>query len=82
MWHYFVKINAEWKFSVQLSTNYHWQLGDSSLVHEHRATAAVDLHVNTTCRAQYPALKSVYGKNQSVIGGKLFLFYCIGQCLN
>ena len=82
MWHHFVKINAKWKFSVQLSTNYHWYLGNSSLAHELRATAAVDLHENTTCFAQYPALKSVYEKKQSVIGGKLFPFYCIGQSLN
>ena len=34
--------------------------------------AAVGPHVNATYYAQHPALKSVYGKNQSVIGGKLF----------
>ena len=33
--------------------------------------AAVELHVNATY-AQHPALKSVTGKSQSVIGGKLF----------
>ena len=32
--------------------------------------AAVELHVNVTY-AQYPALKSVYGKDQLVIAGKL-----------
>ena len=34
--------------------------------------AAVELHVNATFYAQHPALKSVYGKDQSVIPGKLF----------
>ena len=29
--------------------------------------AAVELHVNPTYYAQYPALKSVYGKDQSVL---------------
>ena len=36
--------------------------------------AAVELHVNATY-AQHPALKSVYGKIQSVIDGKLFSSY-------
>ena len=29
--------------------------------------AAVELHVNATYYAQYPALKSVYGKDRSVL---------------
>ena len=37
--------------------------------------AAVELHVNATYYAQHPALKSVYGKCQSVIVGKLFSSY-------
>ena len=37
--------------------------------------AAVELHVNATHYAQHPALKSVYGKSQTVIGGKLFSSY-------
>ena len=52
-------------------------VGDNALVmvHELRVMAAVELHVNTTYYAQHPALKSVYGKRQSVIGGKLFSSY-------
>ena len=46
------------------------------------AAVGVDLYVNATCYAQHPALKSVYGKSQPVIGGKLFSFFCIGKCLN
>ena len=42
--------------------------------------AAVELHVNATYYVQQPALKSVYGKDQSVIAGKLFPS-CIGKCL-
>ena len=34
--------------------------------------AAVELYVNATHYDQHPALKSGYGKCQSVIGGKLF----------
>ena len=44
-------------------------------MHKLRVMEAVELHVNATCYAQHPPLKSVYGKNQTVIGGKLFLFY-------
>ena len=47
-------------------------------MHELRVIAAVDLHINMQ---QHPALKSVYGKSQPVIGGKLFSFYFIGKCL-
>ena len=38
--------------------------------------ASIELHVNATCYAQHPALKSVYGKDQPVS-------YCPprGQCL-
>ena len=42
-----------------------------------RVMAAVDLHVYVEYYAQRPALKSVYGKIQPIIGGKLFSFYCI-----
>ena len=38
--------------------------------------AAVELHVNAAYHAQYPALKSVYGKDQSVIAGK-FISFCV-----
>ena len=37
--------------------------------------AAIELHVNATYYAQHPALKSVYGKSQLVISGKLFSSY-------
>ena len=37
--------------------------------------AAVELHVNAKYYAQHPAWKSVYGKSQSVIGGKLCSSY-------
>ena len=33
---------------------------------------AVELPVNATYYAQHPALKSIYEKSQSVIGGNLF----------
>ena len=45
------------------------------------AAVGVDLNVNATY-SQHPALKSVYGNIQPVIGGKLFSFHCIGKCLN
>ena len=46
------------EFSVQLSTNCHWYLGDNSLVHEIRVMliAAVEPDVNATYYAQHPAL--------------------------
>ena len=44
-------------------------------MHELRVVAAVELHVNVTYYGQHPALKPVYGKSQSVIRGKLFLFF-------
>ena len=47
-------------------------VGDKSLVHELRKLAAAELHVNVAYHTRHPALKSVYGKSQSVIGGKLF----------
>ena len=37
--------------------------------------AAVELHVNGECYGQHPALNTVYGKSQPVIGGKLFSSY-------
>ena len=45
---------------------------DNSLVHEILVMAAVELHVNATYHAQHPALKSDYGKDESVIAVKLF----------
>ena len=59
----FVLENAEWKLSVLLS----------SIVNGRRDKSLV--HVNEL----HPALKSVHGKSQSVIAGKLFS--SIGQCL-
>ena len=56
-------------------------VGDESLVQELRVMVAVELHVNVTLHvnatyyAKHPALKSVYGKSQSVIGDKLFSSY-------
>ena len=35
----------------------------------------IEVHINARYYAQHPALKSVYGKSQSVIGGKLFSSY-------
>ena len=40
--------------------------------YELRVIAAVELHVNATYYAQHQTLKSVNGKSQSVIVGKLF----------
>ena len=37
--------------------------------------AAVERHVNVIYHAQHSELKSVYGKYQSVIGGKLLSSY-------
>ena len=42
---------------------------------EVRVIAAIELHGNATYFAQHPALKSVYGKSQSVIVAKLFFTY-------
>ena len=45
--------------------------------------AAVDLHVGKcNTYAQHPSLRSAYRKKEQVIGGKLFSFCCIEQCLN
>ena len=52
-------------------------VGDNTLVHELRVLAAVELHVNSTYYVQYPAVKSIYGIDQSVIAGKLFSFYVL-----
>ena len=52
-------------------------VGDNSLVHELKVMAAVELHVNATCYIQHTALKSVYEKSQSIMGGKLFSSYRI-----
>ena len=50
-------------------------VGDNLLMHELRVMVAVELHVNATYYAQHPALKSVFEKSQSVMGGKLFSSY-------
>ena len=45
--------------------------------------AAVDLHVGKcNTYAQHLSLRSAYRKKEQVIGGKLFSFCCIEQCLN
>ena len=59
---------------VQLSIIVIGRKDNYSLVHELRVMAAVKLHVNATY-AQHPVLKSVYGKIQSGMGGKLFSSY-------
>ena len=66
-----------WNWSESLGIFHIFIIGkrDNSLLHELRVKAAVELHVNATYYAQHPALKSVYGKSQSVIGGKLFSSY-------
>ena len=46
-------------------------IGDNSH-DELRVMAAVELHVNATYYTGHPALKSVYEKSKSVMGGKLF----------
>ena len=43
--------------------------------YELRVMAAVELHVNATYYVQHPTLKSLYGKSQPVIIGKLFSSY-------
>ena len=45
------------------------------MIHELRLTASFELHVNETYYVQHPALKSFYGKDQSVIAGKLISSY-------
>ena len=60
---YFVLRNAELNLSVQLSIIVIGRK-DNILVHELQVMAAVELHVNATSYAQYPALKSIYGKDQ------------------
>ena len=44
-------------------------------MHKLRVMTTVELHVNATYYAQHPALKSVCGKDQPVIAGKLFYSY-------
>ena len=63
--------NGNWLFS-SASLSF---VGDNSLVHELRVMAAVELHVNATYYSQHPALKSVSGKSQSVVGGYLSSSY-------
>ena len=62
------------KLSVQLSTIVIVRR-DNSLVHKLSVMAAVELHVNATYYAQHSAHKSLYGKSQSAIAGKLFSSY-------
>ena len=51
-------------------------------MHELRVMAAVELHVNATYYSQHPALKSVSGKSESVVGGYLSSSYSEpAQCL-
>ena len=54
---------------------YWWEI--THLVHELKVMAAVELHVNATYYIQHTALKSVYEKSQSIMGGKLFSSYRI-----
>ena len=63
---------VKWKLSVQLSIIFVISRRDnSSLVHELWVTSAVEQNVNATYYAQNLALKSFYGKDPSVIAGKL-----------
>ena len=50
-------------------------VGDTWLVHELRKMTAVEQHVKATYYTRHLALKSVYEKSQSVIGGKQFSSY-------
>ena len=61
--------------NILLSSPFLSLVGDNSLAYELRAMAVVEVHVNATYGVQHPALKSVYVKSQSVIGGKLFSYY-------
>ena len=50
-------------------------VGNNPMVYELRVMAVTtveELHVNETYHTQHHVLKSVYGKSQSVVGGKLF----------
>ena len=49
--------------------------GENWLVHELIVIVANKLHLNTRYYAQHRALKSVYEKSQSLMGGKLFYSY-------
>ena len=62
--------NGNWLFSSASLP-----LVDNSLGHELGVMAAVVLHVNATYDTQHSALKLVYEKGQSVMGGKLFHSY-------
>ena len=50
--------------SYSTQHQFHWYLGDNSLLHELSVMAAVDPHVTQDIYAQHPALKSGYGKSQ------------------
>ena len=50
-------------------------LGNSSLEHERTIMAAIELHLNAIHYVPNPALKSVYKKKQSVMGGKFSFSY-------
>ena len=62
--------NGNWLFSSASLP-----LVDNSLVHELGVMAAVVLHENATYDIQHSALKLVFEKGQSVMGGKLFHSY-------
>lgn len=67
---YFVRI-AKWKLPLFSSASFS-SVEDNSFVRlTLRVTTAVDLHLNATY-AQKAALKSLYEKYQSVLGGKSF----------
>ena len=64
-----LKIFCLEKCQMEFICSAHIAIGnrDNTLVHELWVMAAVELHVYATYYAQYPALKSVYGKDQSVL---------------
>ena len=50
-------------------------VGHNPPVYKLRMMVSVQLHVNATYYSEYPALKSVYEKIQSVMDGKLLSSY-------
>ena len=63
--------NGNCQFSPQSSS----LAGENWLVHELIVIVANKPHLNTRYYAQHRALKSVYEKSQSLMGGKLFYSY-------
>ena len=53
----------------------HWWERQVTATSVCRMMEAIELHINARYYAQHSVLKLVYGKSQSVIGGKLF-FSC------